>query len=170
MKISPNLYGRLDGSKFWHFLWFPANSLLCVIKHYTVYPLSISTWFLKYRMSLDFFSISNSKKNQFRNKLDFLLSSNLIFTACVSCKNQVWTRQKLEFISKWISFRVCNKGPNWHFKNQAQIDTVKVCIFIVIRKVGNPYLKELGTLVEPTVKSVRPGTWSGQSMSLVSKS
>ena len=114
--------------------------------------------------------ITNSKKIRFRNKLDFLLSSNLIFTACVSCKNQVWTRQKLEFISKWISFRVCNKGPNWHFKNQAQIDTVKVCIFIVIRKVGNPYLKELGTLVEPTVKSVRPGTWSGQSMSLVSKS
>ena len=31
MKISPNLYGRMDGSKFWLFLWFPGNFLLCVI-------------------------------------------------------------------------------------------------------------------------------------------
>ena len=37
MKISANLYGRLDGSKFWRFPWFPAKSLLCVIKCYTVY-------------------------------------------------------------------------------------------------------------------------------------
>ena len=37
MSISPNLYGRLDGSKFWRFPWFPANFLLCVIKRYTVY-------------------------------------------------------------------------------------------------------------------------------------
>ena len=31
MKISPNLYGKMDGSKFWCFHWFSANSLLCVI-------------------------------------------------------------------------------------------------------------------------------------------
>ena len=37
MKISPNLYGRMDGSKFWCFPWFPENSLLCVIFRYTVY-------------------------------------------------------------------------------------------------------------------------------------
>ena len=37
MKISPNLYGRMDGSKFWHFPWFPGNFLLCVIYRYTVY-------------------------------------------------------------------------------------------------------------------------------------
>ena len=36
MKISPNLYGRMDGSKFWCFPWFPENSLLCVILRYTV--------------------------------------------------------------------------------------------------------------------------------------
>ena len=36
MKISPNLDGRIDGSKFWCFLWFPENSLLCVILRYTV--------------------------------------------------------------------------------------------------------------------------------------
>ena len=40
MKISPNLYGRMDGSK--RFPWFLENSLLCVILHYTVYIFSIS--------------------------------------------------------------------------------------------------------------------------------
>ena len=37
IKISPNLYGRMAGSKFWCFPWFPENSLLCVILCYTVY-------------------------------------------------------------------------------------------------------------------------------------
>ena len=37
IKISPNLYGRMDGSKFWCFTWFSENSLLCVILRYTVY-------------------------------------------------------------------------------------------------------------------------------------
>ena len=37
MKISPNLYGRMDMWKFWCFSWFPENSLLCVILRYTVY-------------------------------------------------------------------------------------------------------------------------------------
>ena len=41
MKISPNLYGRIDGSKFWCFPWFPENSLLCVILRYRVYLGSI---------------------------------------------------------------------------------------------------------------------------------
>ena len=45
MKISPNLYGRMDGSKFWCFPWFPENSLLCVILCYTVYVLYFgSSW------------------------------------------------------------------------------------------------------------------------------
>ena len=39
MKISPNLYGRMDGSKFWRFPWFPENFLLYVILRYTVYLL-----------------------------------------------------------------------------------------------------------------------------------
>ena len=37
MKISPNLYDRMNGSKFWCFPWFPWNSLLCVILPYTVW-------------------------------------------------------------------------------------------------------------------------------------
>ena len=37
MKISPNLYGRMDGCKFWCFPGFSENSLLCLILRYTVY-------------------------------------------------------------------------------------------------------------------------------------
>ena len=37
MKISPYSYGRMDGSRFWCFSWFPENSLLCTILRYTVY-------------------------------------------------------------------------------------------------------------------------------------
>ena len=36
MKISHKLCGRMDGTQFWCFPWFPANSLLCVIYRYTV--------------------------------------------------------------------------------------------------------------------------------------
>ena len=45
MEISPNLYGRMDGSKFWCFPWFPENSSLCVILRYTVY-VKIRTYIL----------------------------------------------------------------------------------------------------------------------------
>ena len=41
MKISSNLYGRMDGSKFWWFPWFPENSLLFVMLRYTVYVLNV---------------------------------------------------------------------------------------------------------------------------------
>ena len=68
--------------------------------------------------------ITNSKKNRFRNKLDFLSSLNLIFAGYTGSKNQVRTRKKIKFDSKSIFWRVWNKLPNWHFKNQAQIDTV----------------------------------------------
>ena len=37
MKISHKLCFSMDGTQFWCFLWFPANSLLCVILRYTVY-------------------------------------------------------------------------------------------------------------------------------------
>ena len=39
MKISHKLCDRMDGTLFWCFPWFPANSLLCVILLYTVYVL-----------------------------------------------------------------------------------------------------------------------------------
>ena len=37
MKIISNLYDRMDGSNICCYPCFPANSLLCVIKRYTVY-------------------------------------------------------------------------------------------------------------------------------------
>ncbi len=42
-----------------------------------IVAVSICTWFLKYQ----FGSLLQTQKNQFRNKLDFLLSLNFIFTA-----------------------------------------------------------------------------------------
>ena len=39
MKISHKLCVRMDGTQFWCFSWFPANTLLCVILRYTVYIL-----------------------------------------------------------------------------------------------------------------------------------
>ena len=53
--------------------------------------------------------------------------SKLIFAGYTGSKNQVRTqKKKIKFDSKSIFFRVCNKLPNWHFKNQAQIDTANV--------------------------------------------
>ena len=48
MKTSPNLHGRMDGLKFWCFLWFPENSLVCVILRYTVYVLQLYFWNVAY--------------------------------------------------------------------------------------------------------------------------
>ena len=42
IKISHKLCDRMDGTQFWCFLWFPANSLLCVILRYTVYIAALS--------------------------------------------------------------------------------------------------------------------------------
>ena len=81
--------------------------------------------YLIFEMSIWEF-ITNIKKIDFKPNLIFFSSSNLIFTACVACKNQVWTQQKIEFVSKLIFFRVYNKLPNWYFKNQVQIDTALV--------------------------------------------
>ena len=47
----------------------------------------------------------------------------LIFAGYTGSKNQVRTRKKIKFDLKLIFFRVCFKLPNWHFKNQVQIDT-----------------------------------------------
>ena len=51
------------------------------------------------------------KKNRFRNKLDFLSSSNLIFTACVACKNQF--RNQIDFLILNLIFRYWKK-IEWH--------------------------------------------------------
>ena len=57
-------------------------------------------------------------------KINLILK--LIFAGYTGSKNQVRTRKRINFDSKSIFIRVCNKLPNWHFKNQAQIDTARV--------------------------------------------
>ena len=74
---------------------------------------SVTRFFFNFEIS----SLKNWKIN---------LISKLIFAGYTGSKNQVRTRQKIEFVSKSIFFQVCNKLPNWHFKNQAQIDTANV--------------------------------------------
>ena len=56
---------------------------------YLCFIFEISIW--------EFITNSKEKKDQFRNKLDFLLSSNLIFIARVACKNQL--RNQIDFLS-----------------------------------------------------------------------
>ena len=70
---------------------------------------SICTWFLKCQFGS---LLQSQKKIQFRNKLDFLLSSNLIFTACVACKNQF--RNQIDFF-KFLNLIFRNwKKIEWH--------------------------------------------------------
>ena len=62
------------------------------------------------------------KKNRVRNKLDFLSSSNLIFTACVACKNQF--RNQIDVLIFWTwYFEIKKKSSDTrYFKNQVEID------------------------------------------------
>ena len=63
MKISPNLCGRMDGSKFWCFTWFQENSLLCVIFRYTVYLFNFMILRFKEAYSLAKVTILNKENN-----------------------------------------------------------------------------------------------------------
>ena len=56
--------------------------------------------------------------------------SKLIFAGYTGSKNQVWTWKKSSLIRNRFFFLVYNKLPNWHFKNQAQIDNAYVFILI----------------------------------------
>ena len=88
-----------------------------------LYPLSISTWFLKYRVSLDFFSISKYQDEKMK-KLIWFRNWFLKATQAVKVKFELDRKNQVGF--KLNFFRVCKKLPNWHFKNQAQIDTALV--------------------------------------------
>ena len=66
------------------------------------------------------FEISSSQ-NWFWNlilELDFLSISNLVFTACVACKNPVQNRQKIKLKNQFREIEIS--------KNQVQIDKGKV--------------------------------------------
>ena len=47
-------------------------------------------------------------------EIDFLSILNLVFTACVACKNQVQNRQKIKFKNQFREIEI--------LKNQVQID------------------------------------------------
>ena len=64
----------------------PQQPLDCVLGGYHADLPGVYLCLIFEKSILEF--ITNSEKNQFRNKLDFLSSSNLNFTACVSCTNQ----------------------------------------------------------------------------------
>ena len=69
---------------------------------YSNYPLLICTWFLKYLVhEIDFWTF-------------WTWFFNLIFTACVTCKNSVRNRQKIKCMNKFHELEIS--------KNQMLID------------------------------------------------
>ena len=87
------------------------NKVAILINGIMPYPSVLDSWKIKF------------EKSSLTNWTEF---SKLIFAGYTGSKNQVRTRKKIKFDSKSIFFKICNKLPNWHFKNQAQIDTVSV--------------------------------------------
>ena len=80
-------------------------------------PLSISTWFLKYRLSLDFFSISNSKKKSIL-KLDFFVEFELDFYClCSLQKSSSNSKKKSSFeIDFFFEFEINSEIQNSKIK------------------------------------------------------
>ena len=69
-------------------------------------------------------SVLDLKKILF-HKIDFLTISNLIFTACVACNNQIQNRQKIKFKNHFCEIDI--------LKNQVQIDK-GICIKVTLFK------------------------------------
>ena len=101
---------------------------------------------------LDFWNIEcHSIFFQFRNikfeNQKINLISELIFAGYTGSKNQVRTQQISSLFRNRFFFQVCNKLPNWLFKNQAQIDTAIVNFWIL-----NPVF----TKIQSTEKLLKP--------------
>ena len=76
------------------FSYFPKKSSeVNLAKGPTYYAVSMCTWILKCQFGN---LLQTRKKNWLKNKLDFFSSSNLIFSACVACKNQL--RNQIDFL------------------------------------------------------------------------
>ena len=106
MKISPNLYGRMDWSKFWCFSWFPENSLLCVILRYTVYLFQgfDKKEYRKISMyRLVRIGIGTLKKSTLRLKRRYLLGSNKTCSLAGS-----WNQPRLLYLysTQYISWNI----------------------------------------------------------------
>ena len=95
MKISPNLYGRMDGSKFWWFQWFPENSLQFVILRYAVYESCVM---------LGEFRFSDFAENEelwviYRFFFHFLMSTN--------------GKQVVNIVSAWLRTHNLSQESEW---------------------------------------------------------
>ena len=63
-EMQASLPCRMNGTQFWCFPWFPANSLLCIILRYTVYNYEINYTFLKHFFEFLNFLIQNVADKQ----------------------------------------------------------------------------------------------------------
>ena len=93
IKISPNLYGRMDGSKFWCFRWFPENTLLCV-----QCTCGISCPLLKSNSFMDNSYMHIRKKQIFLMKTEFF-NENRFFQIDFLTLHELFER----VVSCWIS-------------------------------------------------------------------
>ena len=89
-------------------------------------PLFISTWLLKYWVSLDFLSISKYQVWKIKKSIWF---RNWFLQATQAVKIKFELEKKSSLFRNRFFSQVCNKVPNWDFKNQAQIDTVSIRLF-----------------------------------------
>ena len=103
MKISHKLYDRMDGTQFWYFLWFPANSLLYVILRYTVYFTVIGRKF-KFQAQDSFLEYFFLRFGDLKNESRFL-------------KKATFRRKgKSEFFNKIFDcWSVCTRGTRAGF-------------------------------------------------------
>ena len=122
------------------YLWLLLLKIFYQILVYSIFPFIRDKSIHIYSLHLPpvylhlIFEISSVTRFFFNFKISSLkinLISKLIFAGYTGSKNQVRTRKKIKFDSKSIFFQVCNKLPNWHFKNQAQIDTASV-VYILL--------------------------------------
>ena len=75
-------------------------------------PLSISTWFLKYQVSLDFFSISNSKKKSILKQTQFFVEFELDFYCLCSLQKSI---SKSNWFLNFLNLIFRNwKKIEWH--------------------------------------------------------
>ena len=104
-------------------------------------PLSISTWFSKYRVSLDFFSISNSKKKSIL-KLDFFVEFELDFYClCSLQKSSSNSKKKSSFeIDFFFEFEINSEIQNSKIKCR---ETGGELAYQMWHKIGNWWKSEV---------------------------
>ena len=112
MKISPNLHGRMDGLKFWCFLWFPENSLLCVILRYTVYqtiPFLFSYHIFLSKSSLTLYFVSSANSSPLISILPSFHFGSLVQESDKAQTSLALTEFSKNTVNAWPSPPGCRK-------------------------------------------------------------